>query len=153
MRLMAITAACAVVIAIGGCGKNEAAKQDQTVAESKTPAIDQSNPLAVAKAFWTAATEEDTGKLLALTAEEAREEVKNGLIPHLKQISAGYKGKPIDVTGDGKTPNAPAKIREKDGKKYAEVCAVLGGIGTKEENGQDVKLVLKDGKWFVTSKR
>ena len=153
-KLIAIATACAVAIVISGCEKQQPSEQpkpEKAQAAATTPALDQTDPLVVAKAWWKAATEKDAEKLLSLTAEEAREIMKKELIPHFDKISA-YKGKPIDVTGDGKTPNAPAKITEKDGKKYAEVCVVLGGIGTKEENGQDSRLVLKDGKWFVTSK-
>lgn len=150
MKLMAIATVCAAAVAIGGCGKNEASKQDKPIAESQTPAIDQAEPLAVAKAFWTAATEEDADTLLALTAEEEKEEVKNELVPHLKEISAEYKGKTIDVGGEAL--NAPAIIREKDGKKYARVHVVLAA-GTKEASSQTLTLVLKEGKWFATSNR
>ena len=152
-KLIAPATAVAAAIVISGCEKQQPSDQPkpEKAQAAATPALDQTDPLVVAKAWWKAATEKDAEKLRSLTAEEAREDMKKGLLPHLDKISA-YKGKPIDVTGDDKTPNAPAKITEKDGKKYASVVVVLGGIGTKEENGQDSRLVLKDGKWFVTSK-
>ena len=114
--------------------------------------MDQSDPLVVAKSWWTAATEENGDRLLALTAEEAREGMKQGIIPHLSQIAV-YKGKPIDVEPVKLNSTELVEYSEKDGKKYAKVCVVLGGAGTKEANSQTSRLVLKDGKWFVTSKR
>ena len=168
-KLIALATAVAAAIVISGCEKQQPSDQpkpEKAQAAATTPALDQTDPLVVAKAWFKAATEGDLDGLLALTDEESREEVKKEfespytpLSPwktnddqradapktRLEALSRQYRGKPIDV--------APAKITEKDGKKYAEVCVVLGGIGTKEENGQDSRLVLKDGKWFVTSKR
>lgn len=173
LKALAIGALCAIAVGFLGCSKEQGDKKDQGgnkdqgKVESATK-VDQSDPLVVAKAWWTAATEGDLDGLLALTDEKFREETKKEIGPALPEI-ATYKGKPIDVTGDKKNFNPPAKIYEKNGKKYAfnappkilekngnkyaRVHVVLGGFGTKEENGQDCMLILKDGKWFVTSKK
>ncbi len=194
LKALAIGALCAIAVGFLGCSKEQGDKKDQGgnkdqgKVESATK-VDQSDPLAVARAWWTAATEGDLDGLLVLTDEEFREEVKKycegpytpppwvdtnnnqGADMPKTELAyfSKYKGKPIDITGDQNNFNPPAQVVEmdgkkyafnappkivvKNGKKYARVLVVLGGLGTKEENGQDSLLVLKDGKWFVTSKR
>ena len=149
-KALAIGALCAIAVGFLGCSDSNGKKENDTDKAAATTVVDQSDPVAVAKEWWTAATEENADRLLALTAEEAREGMKQGIIPHLSQI-AKYKGKPIDVEPYNSTELV--EYSEKDGKKYAKVCVVLGGAGTKEANSQVSILVLKDGKWFVTSKR
>lgn len=132
---------CAVAIGFLGCSDSKKVESD----------VDQSDPVIVAKAWWTSATEENADRLLALTAEEAREEMKNGIIPNLSKIAA-YKGKPIDAVPRKMGSTELVEYTEKDGMKFAKVCVVLGA-GTEKENSQNSRLVCKDGKWFVTSKR
>lgn len=147
-KTLAIGALCAIAVGFLGCSE----KNDGENKSASATAMDQFDPLVVAKSWWTAATEENGDRLLALTAEEAREGMKQGIIPHLSQIAV-YKGKPIDVEPVKLNSTELVEYSEKDGKKYAKVRVVLGGAGTKEANSQTSRLVLKDGKWFVTSKR
>ena len=151
-KALAIGALCAIAVGFLGCSDANGKKENDTDKAVATTVVGQSDPVAVAKAWWTAATEENADRLLALTAEEARETMKQGIIPHLPEI-AKYKGKPIDVEPYEINSTELVKYTEKDGKKYAEVVVVLGGAGTKEANSQTSRLVLKDGNWFVTSKR
>jgi len=151
-KTLAIGATCAITVAFLGCSDSNGKKESDTDKSATTTVVGQSDPVAVAKAWWAAATEENADRLLALTAEEAREEMKKGIIPHLSKI-AEYKGKPIEVVPYKASGTDLVEYSEKDGKKYAKVVVVLGGAGTKEANSQTSRVVLKDGKWFVTSKR
>ena len=146
-RILAIGILGAIAVGFLGCS-------DSNGKDNATSTITEnlSDPVVVVKAWWTAATEENADRLLALTAEEAREEMKQGIIPHLSKIAA-YKGKPIDVEPVKLNSTELVEYSEKDGKRYAKVCVVLGGAGTKEANSQTSRLVWRDGKWFATSKR
>ena len=175
LKALAVGALCAIAVGFLGCAdsnskKDQGDKKDQDKVTSTTK-VDQSDPLVVAKAWATASTEGDLDGVLALTDEDSREKLKKEFeSPYtpppwrtndnqradapktrLDNWVRQYKGKPIDVLGEDDKPNGPAKIFEKNGKKFAEVCVVYAGIHSKEANGNTVKLILKDGKWFVTT--
>ena len=75
-KTLAIGAMCAITVAFLGCSDSNGKKESDTDKSATTTVVGQSDPVAVAKAWWEAATEENADRLLALTAEEAREDRK-----------------------------------------------------------------------------
>ena len=119
-----------------GCGKKDAEKTDQS-----KPALDQSTPEIVAKAWWQAVVDGDFKTVEALSTPALAKELTDELKEKMKNELARYKGKEIAVD--------PAKIKESDGKKFATVSVVLAPQEKKLANGQSVRLIFQDGKWVA----
>ena len=119
-----------------GCGKKDAEKTDQS-----KPALDQSTPEIVAKAWWQAVVDGDFKTVEALSTPALAKELTDEVKAQMKNDLGRYKGKEIAVD--------PAKIKESDGKKFATVNVILAPNEQKLKNSQGLRLIFQDGKWVA----